>query len=85
MVNPSDDQLVAINQKLGLKAIDANHIREMYDNVDLRYMVLKQKEPPTAQQLSTAFGKYVLGVRQGDENWTQFDADALDYSILAAH
>lgn len=75
-----DEELDRINKQLNLGAENADQLRQSYDHLDLAYMVATGKEPPTAAQLAIAFGKYVHGLRSGDEGWCQLDTDALLYS-----
>lgn len=52
-----------------------------YDKQDRDWMLDTKKHPPTAQQLTIAFGKYINGYRPGDELWSEEDQDAYIYSI----
>ena len=76
----SNEDLEKLNDDLKLGAGYAGQLRMAYDNVDLSYMMEHRKEPPTAKQLSIAFGKYAYGLRLGDDGWTAMDEDALKYA-----
>ena len=52
-----------------------------YDKQDRDWMLDTKKHPPTAQQLTIAFGKYINGYRPGDELWSEEDQDAYTYSV----
>lgn len=71
------DHLV-IPHELGLTA-DAF---EGYDKHDQAWMIRTHKHPPTARQLSIAFGKYASGIAPRDDMWSEYDQYALDYCLL---
>ncbi|TVO53820.1 hypothetical protein, partial [Denitromonas halophila] len=71
------DRLVILHE-LGL----TNEAFDGYDKHDQVWMIKTSKHPPTAYQLSIAFGKYASGTRPGDDMWCEYDKDALDYCLL---
>ncbi len=65
--------------------ITKDELEAVYDSHDIAWMTKTKKYPPTALQLTIAFGKYATGTRKGDEMWCNYDQDALDYSRSTFH